>query len=199
MLVLLSGGGNGASLVADIGACLVMSGLLSVVFTRLKIPTIAAFLLAGIILGPEVSRTVTDKENIETISHLGLILLLFLIGLEIDFKKLLSSGRTMILSGLLQFPLCVAFGFAVAKLVALSGWSALAGPYTALYVGVTAAASSTLLVVKLFQEKYQLDTIVGRMALGILIFQDLWAMVVLAVQPNFAKPDLAPVALTFLG
>ena len=68
-----------------------------------------------------------------------------------------------------------------------------------LYVGIVIAASSTLLIVKLFQEKYQLDTLVGRLILGILIFQDLWAMVVLTVQPNFTQPDLAPVLMTFLG
>ncbi len=200
MIVVLSGAAaHGDSLVRDIGLSVFLAGMLSVLFTRLKIPSIAAFLAAGIFAGPEFGKLVTDKGNIETIAHLGLVLLLFLIGLEINLKKILASGRTLVLTGLLQFPLCVAFGFAVAWLIGRTGWAALAGPYTPLYVGITAAASSTLLVVKLLQERFQFDTVVGRVALGILIFQDLWAMVVLAAQPNFAQPDMKPVALTFVG
>lgn len=187
------------SLVFDIGVSLLVAGLLAALFTRLKIPTIAAFLLAGVFVGPQATQLVTSQSNIETIAHLGLVLLLFLIGLEINLKKLMSSGRTLILTGLLQFPLCVGFGFGVAWLLQQAGWHALAGPLTPLYVGFTVAASSTLLIVKLFQERFQLDTAVGRMALGLLIFQDLWAMVILAIQPNFARPDLAPVLFTLLG
>ncbi|MBO9539457.1 cation:proton antiporter [bacterium] len=189
----------GESLVFDIGGSLLIAGLLAALFTRFKIPTIAAFLFAGVFVGPQVTGLVTSKANIETIAHLGLVLLLFLIGLEIDLKKLLSSGKTLIWTGLLQFPLCVAFGFGATWLLQKTGWAAIQGPFTPLYLGITVAASSTLLIVKLFQEKYQLDTTVGRMVLGLLIFQDLWAMVVLAVQPNFSQPDLQPVLMTLLG
>lgn len=192
-------GAPSESLVADIGLSLVMAGLLSALFTRLKIPTIAAFLVAGVLVGPEFSGLVTSKASIETISHLGLVLLLFLIGLEINLKKLLSSGKTLILTGLLQFPLCIAFGAAITWALQRAGWSAVEGSFLPLYVGIAAAASSTLLIVKLFQEKFQLDTLVGRLVLGLLIFQDLWAMVILAIQPNFARPDLMPVLYTFLG
>ncbi|MCK6497841.1 cation:proton antiporter, partial [bacterium] len=108
-MTILSGGGL-APLVQDIGVCLVTAGVLSVIFTRLKIPNIAAFLAAGVIVGPVVGGIVTDTNNINTIANLGLILLLFVIGLEIDLRKLLASGKTLILAGLLQFPLCVAFG-----------------------------------------------------------------------------------------
>lgn len=189
----------GQSLVFDIGLSLLVAGLLAALFTRFKVPTIAAFLFAGVFIGPIGTQLVTDKASIETISHLGLVLLLFLIGLEINLKKLLSSGKTLVLTGLLQFPLCVAFGMGAAHLLARTGWGPLQGTFTPLYVGLVVAASSTLLIVKLFQEKFQLDTAVGRMVLGILIFQDLWAMVVLAIQPNFAKPDLQPILLTLLG
>lgn len=199
MLALLSAGASDGSLVRDIGLALFVAGALSVLFTRFRVPSIAAFLAAGILAGPEFGQLVTHKGNIETISHLGLVLLLFLIGLEINFRKILASGRTLLLTGLLQFPLTVAFGSGIAWLVQRTGWTALSGPYVPLYVGLTAAASSTLLVVKVFQERFQFDTVVGRMALGILIFQDLWAMVVLAAQPNFENPDLRPVAMTFLG
>jgi Kef-type K+ transport system membrane component KefB len=192
-------GGGAESLVTDIGFCLIVAGFLSLVFARLKIPSIAAFLVAGVILGPQLGHIVTNKENIEIIAHLGLTLLLFVIGLEIDLGKLLGSGKTIVLSGLLQFPLSVAFGYAATVLLQLTGWAPLAGRYLPIYVGFTLASSSTLLVVKLMQERFQMDTVVGRVAVGVLIAQDVWSIVVLAMQPNFAKPELAVVGLTFLG
>ncbi len=185
-------------LIEDIGVCLLAAGILSVVFTKLRVPTIAAFLAGGVIVGPVLMGVVSDREVIATIAGLGLILLLFLIGLEIDLRKLLQSGKPLVLTGLLQFPLCVAFGFAVTWGLTSAGWDSFAGQYTGIYVGVVAAASSTLLVVKLFIDTGQLDTTVGRVSLGVLIFQDVWAIVVLALQPNFADPQVGSILLTFL-
>jgi len=190
--------GEANPLVQDIGLSFLMAGLLCVIFIRLGIPQIAAFLVAGIIVGPELGA-VTNKANIETIANLGLVLLLFVIGLEINVHKLFASGKTLILTGLLQFPLCVGFGFAAGWWLQKAGWAPLAGPYVPLYVGFTAAASSTLIVVKLLHEKFQLDTVVGRISLGVLIFQDIWAIVILALQPNMERPELGPVGFTFLG
>jgi len=182
------------------------AGILAVLFTRFNIPTIAAFLLAGVLLGPVGTHVVTDTRNIDTIAQFGLVLLLFLIGLELDIRKLLASGKTLILSGLLQFPLCVAFGFGVTKLLILTGVGEelLTGaegtpPYIPIYIGFLTAASSTLLVVKLFQETFQMDTTVGRISLGILIFQDIWAIIIIAVQPNFEKPEIGAILFSFLG
>lgn len=198
LLPLASAGGINP-LVRDIGLCLVFAGILTVVFTRFRIPSLAALLLAGVLLGPNTPGAVIDRENVSTIADLGLVFLLFLIGLEMDLRKLLSSGRVLLVTGLLQFPLCVLFGWGAASLAAAAGWEGLAGPYAPLYVGITAAASSTLLVVRLLQERFQMDTSAGRVAVGLLILQDVWAIVVLAAQPNFASPQLGTVAGSFLG
>ena len=193
--------GELSSLVHDIGFCVVLAGLLAIACIRLKIPEIAAFLVAGVVVGPVGAGLVTDPSNIETISELGLILLLYLIGLEIDIRKLLASGRILIITGFLQYPLSILFGMAAAWLLARAGVGGemLATGYAPLYVGFVCAASSTLLVVKLFQQHFQLDTEVGRVALGLLIFQDIWAIGVIAVQPNFSAPASGPILLSFLG
>jgi len=198
--VLASGEGL-PSLVRDIGICIMLAGVLAIAFTRMKIPEIAAYLAAGVIVGPVGAGMVTDPANIETISELGLILLLYVIGLEIDLRKLLASGRILIISGLLQYPLCVLFGVVVTKLLIWLGLGGtlLSGGYAPVYIGFVLAASSTLLVVKLFQETFQLDTEAGRVALGLLIFQDIWAIVVIAIQPNFNAPEATPILLSFLG
>jgi Kef-type K+ transport system membrane component KefB len=81
----------------------------------------------------------------------------------------------------------------------MTGWALLAGFYPALYLGVACAFSSTLLVVKYLQEHLRLDSVAGRLAVGLLIFQDIWAIVFLALQPSFADPSIAPILMTFLG
>jgi len=190
------------SLVHDIGISLLTAGLLALIFARFRIPSIAAFLLAGILVGPVGTGQVTDPENVDTIAQLGFILLLFLIGLEIDLKKVFGSGKAITLSGLLQFPLTILFGAACVKLLIWLGiFSELLGssPYAALYIGVIIAGSSTLLVVKLFQEHFELDTEPGRLSLGILIFQDIWVIVVILIQPNIQNPELGPILMSFLG
>jgi Kef-type K+ transport system membrane component KefB len=195
-------GGDMPSLVHDIGISLLMAGALGVIFTRVKIPSIAAFLLAGVLVGPLGFAQVTDPANVDTIAQLGFILLLFLIGLEIDFKKILASGKSIIVSGLLQFPLTILFGIAAVKLMLFFGigGSLLAdGPHAPLYIGAIVACSSTLLVVKLFQENFELDTVPGRLSLGILIFQDIWVIIAILIQPNLQNPELGMIAMSFLG
>ena len=195
-------GGTMPSLVHDIGISLLAAGILGVIFTRLKIPSIAAFLLAGVLIGPIGLKQVTDPVNVDTIAQLGFILLLFLIGLEIDVKKILGSGKAIIISGLLQYPLTILFGVVMVKLLILLGVGGsllTESPYAAIYLGVVIAGSSTLLVVKLFQEHFELDTVPGRLALGILIFQDIWVIVAILIQPNLQNPDLSLIAMSFLG
>lgn len=195
-------GGELPSLVQDIGVSLLAAGVLAIIFARLHIPSIAAYLTAGVVVGPIGLGIVTDPVNVDTIAQLGFILLLFLIGMEIDFKRILASGKAIIVAGLLQYPLTILFGIVGVKLML---WMGIGGSllgeseYAALYIGVIIAGSSTLLVVKLFQEHFELDTEPGRLALGILIFQDIWVIVAIIIQPNLESPELAQIAFSFLG
>lgn len=206
--VLAGAAGGPAPLVRDIGLCVLLAGLLTLLFNRLRIPSIAGLLAAGMFLGPEYlgrpfggdfKGIISDRGNIETIANLGLVFLLFLIGLEIDLRKLLKSGRALIVTGIAQFPLCVGFGVAVGLAAASSGISFLQGEFVPLYLGFTAACSSTLLVVRILQKKQRVDTVVGRISIGVLIFQDMWAIIVLAIQPNILAPELSSVIGTFCG
>lgn len=197
--VATAAGGSLAPLVHDMGMSLLLAGILAVIFHRLKIPSIAAFLVAGFVAGPGGAQLVADLDSIPVIAELGLVLLLFVIGLELDLRKIVSSGRIIIITGLLQFPLSVLVGFGLAKLLFALGISELGTGFAPLYLGIVMAASSTLLVVKLFQESFQLDTTAGRVSLGLLIFQDIWAIVVIAIQPNFADPQIGPIFAAFVG
>jgi Kef-type K+ transport system membrane component KefB len=191
--------GGVSPLVADLGLCLLAAGVLAIAFVKARIPAIAALLGAGVLLGPAGLAAVRDRASIDTIANLGLTLLLFVIGLEVNLKSLLASGRTLVVTGLLQVPLTLAAGFGVFIVLGVLGLTLSSGVYPALYLGVACAFSSTLLVVKYLQEHLLLDTTGGRIAIGLLIFQDIWAIVFLALQPSFANPSIAPIVLTFLG
>ncbi|MDB4976115.1 MAG: putative Glutathione-regulated potassium-efflux system protein [Myxococcaceae bacterium] len=192
--------GTGPSpLVTELGLCLLAAGFLSAVFERLRIPTIAALLGAGVILGPSAGLGLVHSEQVETIASLGLTLLLFVIGLEVNPRALLASGRTLLVTGALQVPLTLATGvvvfFALSPLLPASFQSR----FAILYLGIAGAFSSTLLVVRALQERRWTDTLSARLAVGLLIFQDIWAIIALALQPSFESPKLAPIALTFAG
>ena len=168
---------------------------------RLKIPSIAGFILAGVVLGPRGLHMVTEPGNIEAIAQIGFVLLLFIIGLEIDVRSLLSGGRTILVAGVLQYPITLLFGFIVVKALIIMG---LAGPLAdmplaPLYIGIAIAGSSSLLVVKLFQEHFQLDTQPGRISLTVPIFQDIWAITVTLLQPSLENPELTAILFSFLG
>ncbi|MBL4666977.1 MAG: cation:proton antiporter [Sneathiella sp.] len=136
-------GGDLPPLVYNIGICLVAATVIGVVAVRLKIPSIAAFLLAGILVGPIGFKFITEPQSIETIAELGFILLLFMIGLEIDIRKIMSSGKVLLISGILQYPLTVLLGFLVVKGVVWLGFgSFFSGEYDALYFGIFIAGSS---------------------------------------------------------
>lgn len=197
--LLLASGAGADPLVHDIGLCLIAAAVLTVACQRLRIPPIAALLAAGVVVGPVGLALVENPTNIATIADLGLTLLLFVIGLEVNLARLLRSGRALLVTGVLQVPLTVALAWALFVALRQTGWGMLAGPYTALYLGLACAFSSTLLVAGHLQAQNQMDTRSGRLAVGLLIFQDVWAVVVLALQPNFARLDLVPVVLTLAG
>lgn len=197
-VALLGAGGGPAPLVAGIAICFLAAAVLALVSGVVRLPSIAGFILAGLLVGPVGLGLINDREHIETIAGLGLILLLFLIGLELDLRALLASGRTLLLTGLLQVPLSVAAGFGLFSIAAMLGLG-LGGGFAPLYLALACAFSSTLLVVKVLQERLQMDTVDGRLCVGLLIFQDIWAIVLLALQPNLESPDVAPLLGTLIG
>jgi len=147
------------SLLANIGLVFIIATAFAFVAKFLKQPLILAYLVAGVVIGPEIGFAwVEDKQTIELISEIGLILLLFIIGLEVDLKKLLGAGRTLLVSGISQFLLCAALGIGLAMAM---GYAPGKGNFDWLYIAVTLSLSSTLIVVKLLYDKSELTTLPG--------------------------------------
>lgn len=180
------------SVITGIGLYIITGALFALAANALRQPLILAYLAAGVFLGVELGLGLLEcRHTIETIADIGLILLLFVIGLEIDLKKLLASGRIIIAAGVSQFLLCMALalGFAL-----LAGFVLGGGRFDALYLAVALSLSSTMIVVKLLYDKFEMSTLPGQITLGILVFQDIWAIIFLALMPNLANPALGVLA-----
>jgi Kef-type K+ transport system membrane component KefB len=172
-------------LIIDIALCIIAAWVLAVAFQFLRQPLLLAYLVAGFAIGPHGLKWVTDAHSIETIARIGLILLLFMIGLEIDLTKMVSAGRLITLTAVCQIAGCLALGWLFFKVAGLAGtW------LEAFYLGVGAALSSTVIIVKILYEKRELETLAGRVTLGVLVVQDLFAILFLAVQPSLKNPEL---------
>jgi Kef-type K+ transport system membrane component KefB len=183
-------------LLSDIGIAVIAATVIGLLAHWLKQPILLGYLIAGALIGPIGFKLIHEQESINTISEIGLILLLFIIGLELNVGEILRAGRQLLVSGFGQFPLCVIFGSGLFWLCGygLSGKNS-AGLYYALMCGL----SSTAIVVKLLYDKKELDTLPGRLTLGILVIQDIFAIFVLAFQPNFANPTAGPIVKAVLG
>lgn len=154
------------TILKDIVIIFALSTLVNLVFTKTKVPNVVGYLLTGIIAGPHLLSLVKSKHEIELMAEIGVILLLFTIGLEFSLKHLLKIRRIVLLGGFLQVTLTAVVFYFSSYLFGLS-WE------TSLFIGFLAALSSSALVLKLLQERSELTSNYGRTVLGILIFQDL--------------------------
>ena len=173
--------------VGDLAICIVAAWIFGVVAQSLRQPLILGYLIAGFLIGPVGLKLVHEQQSIASLSGIGLILLLFLIGLEIDLKKIRSAGRLILFTSLAQVFGCFTFGLLFFWALGLPIGE---GRLDGLYLAVAAALSSTVIIVKLLYEKREIDTLQGRITLGVLVLQDLVAILFLAIQPNLNDPGL---------
>jgi Kef-type K+ transport system membrane component KefB len=179
-------------LIRDITYCTVAAWLLGLAAQVARQPLLLAYLAGGFALGPMGFGFIESAESISAISELGLIFLLFMIGLEIDLKKIAGAGRSITLTALVQILGGVVLGIIFFR---LCGFAIGGGKWDAIYLAVAAALSSTVIIVKVLYDKQELDTLPGRITVGVLVLQDLAVILFLAIQPNLE--NLAPSILLF--
>jgi Kef-type K+ transport system membrane component KefB len=176
-----------AELIHDLALSIVMAWLLGVAAYLARQPLILAYLVAGFLLGPSGFKWVQSEQSINTIAELGLIFMLFMIGLEIDLKKIVRAGNVILVTSAAQ--ICGSFALALG-LFLLIGIPLGGGKFDAVYLAVAVALSSTVIIVKVLYDKFELDTLPGRITLGVLVLQDLFAILFLSIQPSLN--DLQP-------
>lgn len=154
------------TLLKEIVIIFALSTIVNLVFTRLKVPTVVGYLMTGIIAGPHLLSLVGAKHEIEILAEVGVILLLFTIGMEFSLKHLLKIRRIVFLGGFIQVTVTAGVFYLASNFYNLS-WQ------SGIFIGFLAALSSSALVLKLLQERSELTSNYGRTTLGILIYQDL--------------------------
>jgi Kef-type K+ transport system membrane component KefB len=180
-------------LIGDITLCILFAWMLGLLAHFFRQPLILAYLIAGFFIGPFGMGWVKSQESISIISELGLIFMLFMIGLEIDLKKIVRAGRVILFAagGQLVGGCILGILFFVGVGMSLGG-----GGFDALYLCIACALSSTVIIVKVLYEKRELDTLPGRITLGVLVLQDIFAILFLAVQPSLGDLQVTVVLLS---
>lgn len=166
-------------LLQDILILLGFSAVIVFVLQKLKLPSIIGFLLTGIIIGPYGLSLINAVEQVEVLSEIGVILLLFVIGMELSLKQLASIKKTVFNGGLLQVGITAIVTGLIYYFLGYS-WN------ESVFVGFLFSLSSTAIVLKTLQDRKEISAPHGRNALAILIFQDIIVVPMMLVTPLIA-------------
>jgi K+:H+ antiporter len=167
------------AILEELAIIFAVSLVVILVFHRLRLPALPGFIVAGAVVGPNGFGLVNDAHRVEALAELGVILLLFTIGIEFSFKRLREVGRQAALGGLVQMGGTLGV---TAALGLAAGW-----PWrVAVFVGLLAGLSSTAIVLKILADRGEIDAPHGRLATGVLIFQDLCVVPIMLALPFLA-------------
>ncbi len=187
---LLAAGGS-VPFLAEIVGLFALMVLIAYLSHHFRIVPLTAYLLAGVLIGPSALGLVESPEVINTVADIGVILLLFTIGVEFNLEKLARLQQFIILGGTLQVSLTTLL---VMGLLAVFGvaWQ------QALFTGFMVALSSTAIVLKLLSERGTVETLSGQISVGMLLFQDLAVVLMVALLPVLGNQGQHAPLQTFL-
>lgn len=174
----------------DIGMIIIIATVFALMARLIKQPLIPAYILTGLFIGPWMGW-ITEKSTIITLSEIGIAFLLFIVGLEIDLRKLKNIGLVGTLGGTIQILALFSVGFILASLLGFL-------PLEAVYLGMVIAFSSTMVVLKLLSDKRELDTLHGRIIIGILLMQDVFAIFALSILGSLNQMSVWSLFLSLL-
>jgi K+:H+ antiporter len=179
------------SLIQDLALILVIAGITTLIFKRLKQPVVLGYILAGLLVGPNFSLlpTISDVDGIKVWADIGVIFLLFSLGLEFSFKKLVKIGGTAGITGIFEIICMVALGYVTGKLL---GWPTM----DCIFLGGIIAISSTTIIIRAFDELGVKTKKFAGVVLGVLVIEDVMAVLLmvllstLAVSREFAGAEM---------
>ena len=174
----------------DIGMIIIIGTLFAYLASLLRQPLIPGYVITGIIIGP-VLGLITNTEVIRNLSEIGIAFLLFIVGLEIDLRKLKDVSLISSIGGLINITTLFSFGFIFASML---GYITL----EASYIGLIIAFSSTMVVIKLLSDKREIDTLHGRIIIGFLLVEDFVAIIAISVLATLTEFSLALLIWSFV-
>lgn len=184
-------------LLETMGIMVICAGFLLVLTKRLAIPSIVVFIGTGLLLGPvlgiiDLTQIEDGYDAIGTLSHLGIALLLFLVGLELSLDRVRDVGKVAVVAGIGQVVFTAVIGFGIARIL---GFNAM----ESFFLATALTFSSTVVVVKLLGQKNEIHSLHGRIAVGIFLVQDLVVIVALTFLSGLGTTglDVSPGQLTW--
>ncbi|MFW5704531.1 MAG: cation:proton antiporter, partial [Nanoarchaeota archaeon] len=156
--------------------------IVSIIMHKLKQPLLIGYIISGIAVGPVFLNLIRDPSSYETFSHLGVSLLLFIVGLHLNLKLIKEVGLIALVTGLGQVLFTSFFGFLIGYFL---GFSIVAS----IFIAIALTFSSTIIIVKLLSDKGDLDKLYGKISMGFLIVQDFVAVFILMIISAFMNLD----------
>lgn len=147
----------------------ILAGAAAFIVSLLKQPSIIAYIITGVIIGPLGYYRLSEGDVLRGLSELGITLLLFMVGLDLDIAQLKKTGKAAILAGLGQIVFTCLIGFGILKLLGF-------GNTASWYIALALTFSSTIIVVKLLNDKKDLQSLYGKLAVGVFLVQDIAAI-----------------------
>lgn len=168
-------------LIQDLAVILLVAGLTTVIFRRLGQPVVLGYILAGFIIGPHTPPfpLVSDPDTVQVLAELGVILLMFSLGLHFNLRRLAQVGAVAGIAALLEIAVMIAAGYALGRSF---GWS----PMDSLFLGAILSVSSTTIIIKALEDLKLTRERFSEVIFGILIVEDLAAVVILALLSGIA-------------
>jgi CPA2 family monovalent cation:H+ antiporter-2 len=173
--------GHLPGLIEDLALILIAAAITTLVFRRLKQPLVLGYIIAGFLISPYLSLTptVADTENIETLAEMGVIFLLFSLGLEFSFKKLIRVGGSASITAFVEIIFIMIAGFYLGRWM---GW----GRMDSLFLGGMLASSSTMITIKAFEELKIKTQQYVRVVFGVLVVQDIVVVLLMVLLSTLA-------------
>ncbi len=174
----------GDYLLANVNVILGFAIVVLTIFYKFEFPPILGFLVTGMLIGPYGLGILNGGENVDMTSELGVVFLLFTIGVDLSLHELWKMKKAVLAGGTLQILITTAFAFIVCTGIGFS-------PATSVFIGFLISLSSTAIVLKVFQDKNEVDTPHGKTSLAILIFQDLAIVPLILITPVLAGSSIS--------
>jgi monovalent cation:H+ antiporter-2, CPA2 family len=171
------------TILLDIVIIFALATFVNLLFNRLNIPTVLGYLLTGMIAGPYFLALVGEVNNIEVLADIGVIFLLFTLGIELSLKQLTKNRKIVFLGGFLQVSITAGVFYLLSVLYGME-WK------SSLFIGFLVAISSTTLILKVLQERSEVTSNYGQTVLGISIFQDMLLVPLLLLANLLGNPEV---------
>src|SRR5262245_4184052 len=179
---------DGMHFLRDLLIAFAVAGGVVLLFNRIRIPSVVGLLTAGIVVGPHGLGLIREGENIHTLAEIGVVILLFAVGLEFSLPRLVGMSRLMARVGAPQVLVCVAVGIAAT-------WTYFGDVRPAIFAGMLLAMSSTAIVFKLLTDRGELASPQGNVAAAVLLFQDLLVVACMVLLPMLSVKPAADKAM----